>query len=92
MVPHTILGIRAVKPELAPAPAQRVVSPSLRIATPIPKPTLSQEANMAATTYGVNDPLAIKLWSKKLSVEVLKNTWLYKFMGNEHQLDHPDQG
>lgn len=36
---------------------------------------------MAQTTYGVNDPLAIKLWSKKLSVEVLKNTWLYKFMG-----------
>lgn len=38
---------------------------------------------MAATSYGVNDPLAIKLWSKKLSVEVLKNAWLSKFMGND---------
>jgi N4-gp56 family major capsid protein len=36
---------------------------------------------MALTVFGVNDPLAIKLWSKKLSVEVLKNTWLTKFMG-----------
>lgn len=30
---------------------------------------------MAVTSYGVNDPLAVKLWSKRLSVEVLKNTW-----------------
>lgn len=37
---------------------------------------------MAVTSYGVNDPLAVKLWSKKLSVEVLKATWLAKFMGN----------
>lgn len=29
-----------------------------------------------------NDPLAVKLWSKKLSVEVLKNTWASKFMGD----------
>lgn len=36
---------------------------------------------MAATSYGVNDPLAIKLWSKRLSVEVLKNTWFSKFVG-----------
>jgi N4-gp56 family major capsid protein len=36
---------------------------------------------MAVTSYGVNDPLAVKLWSKKLSVEVLKATWLSKFMG-----------
>jgi hypothetical protein len=47
---------------------------------------------MAATSYGVNDPLAIKLWSKKLSVEVLKATWLSKFMGNTCELHHPDQG
>ncbi len=30
----------------------------------------------------MNDPLAVKLWSKKLSVETLKATWLSKFMGN----------
>lgn len=37
---------------------------------------------MAVTSYGVNDPLAVKLWQKKLNVEVLKATWLGKFMGN----------
>ena len=36
---------------------------------------------MAVTSYGVNDPLAVKLWSKRLSVEVLKNTWAARFMG-----------
>lgn len=36
---------------------------------------------MAVTSYGTNDPLAVKLWSKLLSVEVLKNTWASKFMG-----------
>lgn len=36
---------------------------------------------MAVTSYGTNDPLAVKLWSKKLAVEVLKNTWASKFMG-----------
>lgn len=37
---------------------------------------------MAVTTYGVNDPLSNKLWSKKLSVEALKQTWAYKFTGS----------
>lgn len=37
---------------------------------------------MAMTSYGVNDPLSVKLWSKRLSVEVLKNTWLMKFAGD----------
>ena len=36
---------------------------------------------MAVTSYGVNDPLAVKVWSKRLSVEVLKNTWAARFMG-----------
>lgn len=36
---------------------------------------------MAITSYGVNDPLAVKLWSKTLAVEVLKNTWAARFMG-----------
>lgn len=36
---------------------------------------------MAQTSYGTNDPLAVKLWSKRLAVEVLKNTWLMKFAG-----------
>ena len=37
---------------------------------------------MAATTYGVNDPLSNKLWSKKLSVEALKQCWINKFTGS----------
>jgi N4-gp56 family major capsid protein len=36
---------------------------------------------MANTAYGVNDPLAVKLWSKKLFREALKQTWASKFMG-----------
>jgi len=36
---------------------------------------------MATTSYGTNDALAVKLWSKRLAVEVLKNTWASKFMG-----------
>ena len=36
---------------------------------------------MATTSYGTNDPLAVKLWSKRLNVEVLKTTWATKFMG-----------
>lgn len=30
---------------------------------------------MATTSYGTNDPMAVKLWSKRLSVEVLKTCW-----------------
>lgn len=36
---------------------------------------------MATTSYGVNDALAVKLWSKKLFQEALKATWFSKFMG-----------
>lgn len=36
---------------------------------------------MAATSYGVNHPLAVKLWSKKLFHESLKSTFFGKFMG-----------
>lgn len=36
---------------------------------------------MATTSYGTNDPMAVKLWSKRLAVEVLKTTWAAKFMG-----------
>lgn len=36
---------------------------------------------MAATSYGVNHPLAVKLWRKKLFQEALKETWASKFMG-----------
>ena len=36
---------------------------------------------MAVTTYGTNNPLAVKLWSKRLSVEALKATWAYRFVG-----------
>jgi len=36
---------------------------------------------MAATSYGVNDPLAVKTWSKRLMVEALKQTYAKRFMG-----------
>jgi N4-gp56 family major capsid protein len=37
---------------------------------------------MAGTSYGVNDALAVKLWSKSLSVEALKKTYIFKFIGS----------
>lgn len=36
---------------------------------------------MASTSYGVNDALAVKLWSKKLFQEALKATYCSRFMG-----------
>lgn len=36
---------------------------------------------MAVTTFATGDALAVKLWSKKVSVEALKQTWVFKFMG-----------
>lgn len=38
---------------------------------------------MANTNYGVNHPLAVKLWSKKLFHEALKTTWIYRFLGTD---------
>ena len=37
---------------------------------------------MAATEYGVNHPLAVKLWSKKLLREALKETFISRFMSS----------
>lgn len=37
---------------------------------------------MATTAYGVNHPLAVKLWSKKLMREALKETFASRFMGD----------
>lgn len=36
---------------------------------------------MANTEFGVNHPLAVKLWSKKLIAEALKKTYVKDFMG-----------
>lgn len=36
---------------------------------------------MATTEYGVNHPLAVKLWSAKLMREALKETYASRFMG-----------
>lgn len=36
---------------------------------------------MATTAYGVNHPLAVKLWAKKLYQEALKETYAARFMG-----------
>ena len=38
---------------------------------------------MADTNFGVNHPLAVKLWSKMLFYESLKTTWAKKFMGTD---------
>jgi N4-gp56 family major capsid protein len=37
---------------------------------------------MATTSFGVNNALAVKLWSKKLAVEALKDCYLGKFTGS----------
>ncbi len=37
---------------------------------------------MATTEFGVDHPLAVKLWSKKLLHEALKATWVGKFIGS----------
>lgn len=36
---------------------------------------------MAASSWGVNDPLAVKLWSKKLFREALAQTFMSRYMG-----------
>lgn len=38
---------------------------------------------MAVTSFATGDNLAVKLWSKKIAVEALKQTWCYKFMGSD---------
>jgi N4-gp56 family major capsid protein len=37
---------------------------------------------VAVTSYGVNDALAVKLWSKELAVEALKKTYFKDFIGS----------
>src|SRR5687768_17725951 len=36
---------------------------------------------MAVTSYGLNSSETVKVWSRKLFRESLKQTWLHKFMG-----------
>lgn len=38
---------------------------------------------MAVTSYGVNHPLAVKLWARRLFREALKATYIWKFMGTD---------
>lgn len=38
---------------------------------------------MAQTSYGVNSNEAVKLWSRKLMREALKQTWASRFMGSD---------
>src|SRR6267378_1091201 len=38
---------------------------------------------MATTSYGVNNALAVKLWAKKLAHESLKETFIFKFIGDD---------
>lgn len=38
---------------------------------------------MATTNYGTNNPLAVKVWAKRLYREALKATWYAKLMGED---------
>ncbi len=38
---------------------------------------------MATSAYGVNHPVAVKIWSKKTFREALKQTWMAKFIGED---------
>lgn len=38
---------------------------------------------MAETEFGLNHPLAVKLWSRRLEREALKRTWSQKFMSTK---------
>jgi N4-gp56 family major capsid protein len=38
---------------------------------------------LAQTTFGTNNPLAVKLWSRKLFEEMLKECWIGKFIGTD---------
>src|SRR5690349_20135669 len=38
---------------------------------------------MATTSYGTNHPLAVKLWSRKLFREALKNTTMAPLIGSD---------
>lgn len=38
---------------------------------------------MAALSFVTGDNLAVKLWSKKVSVEALKQAWVFKFIGRD---------
>lgn len=38
---------------------------------------------MATSEWGVNSPVAVKLWSRKLFQEALKQTWMYRFIGSD---------
>jgi N4-gp56 family major capsid protein len=49
------------------------------------------------TAYGVNDPLAVKLWAKKLFVEAIQQCWFRNFISQEgnnviQQLDDAEKG
>ncbi len=48
---------------------------------------------MATTAYPINDPLAVKIWAKKLMVETLKETWIGKFVGKGRNaiIQHKDE-
>lgn len=41
---------------------------------------------MAVTAYGVNHPMAVKLWAKKLMAEALATCWASKFMGGSSSI------
>lgn len=38
---------------------------------------------MATTNFGTNHAAAVKLWSRKMFQEALRQTWLYRFIGND---------
>ena len=38
---------------------------------------------MANTNFTVNDPLAVKLWAKKLAVQAIQQTWFRNFISDD---------
>src|SRR5215472_6587834 len=45
--------------------------------------TTQETAAMANTNFTVNDPLAVKLWAKKLAVQAIQQTWFRNFISDD---------
>lgn len=46
---------------------------------------------MATTDYGVNHPLAVKAWAKMLQAEALKETYIFRFIGEDGLVYEKDE-
>ena len=46
-------------------------------------PNHQEAAKVANTNFTVNDPLAVKLWAKKLAVQAIQQTWFRNFISED---------